>query len=115
MIVLGPARGDRKAKDKNDMSGELENMGHTQAKHFLQTFLKALSTHDYESVEQLRRTLAIMHYRRSINRGEHICETEVVPRTGQVEKWLALLDRDLGELRTELTSLLASLDDEKAS
>ena len=84
-------------------------MGHTRARHFLKTFLKAVSTHDYESVEQLRRTLAIEHYRRSINRGEPIAEGEVVPRTGQVEKWLSLLDQNFEELG-DIQELLKSLD-----
>ena len=88
------------------MNGDSHSMGHTHAKHFLETFLKALSTHDYESVEQLRRALAIEHYRRSINRGEPISENEVVPQSGQVEKWLTILSKDLGLLEKDLGSLL---------
>ena len=90
------------------MSGENNNMGHSQAKHFLGTFVKALSTHDYESVEQLRRALAIQHYRRAINRGESISENEVIPKSGEVEKWLTLLSKDLGLLQEDLDRLLFS-------
>jgi hypothetical protein len=86
-------------------------MGHTQARHFLRTFIRALSTHDYESVEQLRRTLAIEHYRRAINRGEPISETEVVPQTGQVEKWLAGLDRNFDNLSAGIKDLLTQLEE----
>lgn len=92
------------------MNGENDDMGHTRARHFLKTFLKALATHDYESVEQLRRTLAIEHYRRSINRGEPISETEVVPCTNQVERWLSLVDKDFNELSEDMQALLRQIE-----
>ena len=106
--------------DKNKNATEKEEkepqtMGHTQARHFLKTFLKAVATHDYESVEQLRRTLAIEHYRRSLNRGKPICETEVVPKTGEVERWLTQMNKNFGDLGPEISQLLKSLEEPGSS
>lgn len=86
-------------------------MGHSQARHFLSTLLRALSTHDYESVEQLRRTLAVERYRKVVNTGGDLDEMEVVPRTADVERWLAKLDGTQTGLLSEVASLLKMLEE----
>ena len=94
------------------MDGDTKAMGRSQARHFLKTFLKAVSTHDYEWVEQLRRILAVAHYRKAINNGIHISEREVVPKTTDVEKWLARLDNSNQALLDDIERLISQLDAE---
>lgn len=94
------------------MDGETDEMGRSQARHFLKTFLQAVSTHDYESVEQLRRILAVAHYRKALKTGIPISERDVVPKTTDVEKWLARLDDGNQELVDDIEKLIGGLDDE---
>lgn len=85
-------------------------MGNIQARQFLRTFLQAVSIHDYESVEQLRRVLAIQHYRRVLHAGQRPTEKEIVPDTNLVEKWLLKMREQIGATKAEWTELLEAID-----
>lgn len=86
-------------------------MGHTKARDFLSTLLKAVTLHDYESIEQLRRMLAVERYRKLLNSGAHFPETQAIPSTSEVERWIASLDAERTGFLTEIRRALDHLSE----
>lgn len=76
-----------------------------RARFFLRTLLKAASTQDYEAVEQLRRLLAVAHYRKALRIGIAISEEDAIPNTAVVEKWLSLFSKGGRDLLEEIEAL----------
>ena len=63
-----------------------------RATHFLRVVVDAMVSQDHESVEHLRRILGIEEYRRAYTLGENPSETDAVPDSHVVKRWLAQLD-----------------------